>query len=90
MTPDQITALAAGGRAGLTDLQQAILTLLDQADDGLALREIRPRLVLDASKRQVRWALAVLKKRGLVVSMGRGQVARWNREIGRASCRERV
>ena len=68
-----------GDQTGLTDLQQAILALLDRADEGLALREIRARLVLDASERQVRWALAVLKKRGLVVSIGRGQVARWNK-----------
>ena len=55
---------------GLTRQQQAILALLDHANDGLALREIRARLEPEASERQVRWALAVLKKRGLVVSMG--------------------
>ena len=68
-----------GGQAGLTDLQQAILELLDRANEGLALREIRARLVLDASERQVRRALAVLRKQGLAVPTVRGSAARWNR-----------
>ena len=42
-----------GDQAGLTDLQQAILALLDRADEGLALREIRARLEPQASERQV-------------------------------------
>ena len=72
-----------GGQAGLTDLQQAILTLLDQADDGLALRKIRARLEPQASERQVQWALEVLRKRGLAVATGRGRVAQWKRVRGR-------
>ena len=68
---------------GLTKQQQAILALLDRAPDGLALREIRARLEPQASERQVRWALAVLRRQGLAVSTGRGRVARWRRGRGR-------
>ena len=68
---------------GLTKQQQAILALLDRAPDGLALREIRTRLEPQASERQVRWALAVLRKQGLAVSTGRGRVARWRHVRGR-------
>ena len=72
-----------GGQAGLTDLQQAILALLDRADEGLALREIRARLEPQASERQVQWALEVLRNRGLAVAAGRGRVAQWKRVRGR-------
>ncbi|MDE2741630.1 MAG: hypothetical protein OXI58_08585 [Gemmatimonadota bacterium] len=72
-----------GDQTGLTDLQQAILALLDQADNGLALREIRARLEPQASERQVQWALEVLRNRGLAVAAGRGRVAQWKRVRGR-------
>ena len=63
----------------LIERQEAILTLLDRAADGLALREICAQLVPRASERQVRRALAVLRGRGLAVSTGRGLAARWRR-----------
>ena len=66
-------------RRALIERQGAILTLLDQADDGLALREIRAQLALSASERQVKRALAALKTRGLAVSTGHGRAARWRR-----------
>ena len=66
-------------RRALIERQEAILALLDQADDGLALREIRAQLALSASERQVKRALAALKTRGLTVSAGHGRAARWRR-----------
>ena len=63
----------------LIERQEAILALLDRADDGLALREIRAQLALQASERQVKRALAALRNRGLAVSTGRGPAARWRR-----------
>ena len=63
----------------LLERQEAILALLDRADDGLALREIRAQLALYASERQVKRALTALKNRGLAVSTGRGPAARWRR-----------
>ncbi len=63
----------------LIERQEAILALLDRADDGLALREIRAQLALHASERQVKRALAALRNRGLAVSTGRGPAARWRR-----------
>ena len=74
----QIVPLRGGGH-GLIERQEAILTLLDRADDGLALREIRAQLTLHASERQVKRALAALRNRGLAVSTGRGPAARWRR-----------
>ena len=66
-------------RRALIERQGAILALLDEADDGLALREIRAQLALSASERQVKRALAALKTRGLAVSAGHGRAARWRR-----------
>ena len=66
----------------LIDRQEAILALLARADDGLTLREIRARLGPEASERQVRWALEVLRERGIVAPPGRGPAARWKRLQG--------
>ena len=59
------------------DLQEAILALLNRAVDGLALREIRAQLALHSRERQIRRALAALRKRGLALPSGRGRAARW-------------
>ena len=59
--------------------QDAILALLDDAEDGLALRENVAGLVTDASERQIKRALAGLRDRGLAKSTGRGPGARWRR-----------
>ncbi len=69
------------GRGGqdLLERQEAILILLDRAEDGLALRDIRAQLALHASERQVKRALAALRKRGLAMPTGRGPAARWRR-----------
>ena len=66
----------------LIERQEAILALLDRADDGLALREIRAHLALHASERQVKRALAALRNRGLTASTRRGPAARWRRVSG--------
>ena len=63
----------------IEEMSAEIQDLLDHAHDGLALREIRARLVLGASERQVKRALAVLRKQGLAVPTVRGSAARWNR-----------
>ena len=63
----------------LTDRQNAILALLEQADKGLSLREIHARLPLDITTRQVRRALAALRARGLALSTGPGPASRWTR-----------
>jgi len=66
-----------------TERQMAILTLLDQEDDGLSLREIHAQLPLDTTVRQVRRTLASLRARGLAASTGPGPAARWKRSRGR-------
>ena len=69
----------------LTDQQQAILALLNQTNEGLALREIRQRLDpyerLNpyVGNRQVQQDLATLKRFGLARVTGHGRGARWNR-----------
>ena len=57
--------------------QKMILTLLYRADGGLSLRDICTQLAPHTSKRQVIRTLEVLKRRGLIVSSGRGATARW-------------
>ena len=61
----------------LTDQQQAILALMQRADQALALREIRSLLGPPANGRRVREDLAILKTKGLALSEGRGWEARW-------------
>lgn len=66
-----------GSRA--SERQEAILSLLDRADDGLALREIRSHLGPHLDERRLREDLAILKNRGLIAAMGHGRGARWRR-----------
>ena len=66
-------------RSALVERQEAILAILDRADDGLTLREIRAQLIPQATERQVRRALAALRAR----STGRGPAAQWRRIHGR-------
>lgn len=65
------------GLDGLTELQRAIVDILDAAAAPLALREFRARLPDSISERQVRRALARLRNLGLIHSTGRGATARW-------------
>ena len=65
--------------SGSVEWQEAILVLLDRADDGLALREIRAQLGPQTNERRLREDLARLKDRGLVAVMGYGRGARWKR-----------
>ncbi len=59
--------------------QEAILALLERAEDGLALREIRALLGPQTNERRLREDLAILKNRGLVEPLGHGRGARWKR-----------
>ncbi len=67
-----------GKVADLTENQQAIVGLLHQGDQPLALREIRARLARPDIRR-LREDLASLKAKGLVATTGRGRGARWKR-----------
>lgn len=61
----------------VTERQQAILAILAERRQGLALREIRAALGPGASERQVREDLAILRTLGLADPFGRGRGARW-------------
>ena len=74
--PDRYVPPQRVGR-DLTERQQAILVLLDQADRGLALREIIAQLEPQVTQRQVREDLAILRTLTLVVASGHGRGARW-------------
>ena len=63
----------------VTERQQAILALLADAPDGLALREIVPSLAGSATERQIRDDLGILRVLGLTMSVGHGRGARWKR-----------
>jgi ATP-dependent DNA helicase RecG len=63
----------------LTERQQAILVVLHEAVNGLALREVHTRLVGQGTERQVREDLATLRMLGLAIPSGRGRGARWKR-----------
>ncbi|MYG80909.1 MAG: hypothetical protein F4187_03640 [Gemmatimonadetes bacterium] len=63
---------------GLSGRQRAILSLLNDAPDGLALREIVDLLGNgDDERRRVRSDLADLRAMGLAVAIGHGRGARW-------------
>lgn len=59
--------------------QKGVLALLEQASEGLTLREICSLLAPYASVRQVRRTLAALREQKLAVTTGRGPAARWLR-----------
>lgn len=61
----------------LSERQQRVLTMLSEADSGLALRDICARLAPNASERQVRKDLEALHVLGLAHSAGHGRGARW-------------
>ena len=63
----------------LTGRQRAIFEVLERSGDALALREIRSRLALRISERQLRRDLAALRDSGLVKIVGRSRQARWQR-----------
>jgi ATP-dependent DNA helicase RecG len=74
---DYVAPLPTGN--DLVERQRAILAVLDRAEGGLPLRELHARLSSQTSERQVRRALAELRKRGLAKSFGRGPASRWKR-----------
>jgi ATP-dependent DNA helicase RecG len=61
----------------LTERQQAILAVLHEAVNGLALREVHARFAGQGTERQVREDLATLRTLGLAISGGHGRGARW-------------
>ena len=68
------------GRAASADeRQEMILSLLDDADEGLARQDIHARLAPMASERQVKRDLEALRGHGLILSSGHGASARWRR-----------
>ena len=69
----------SGASTAPADRRDLILTLLDQADNGLTLREIRSRLDASVGERQVRRALEDLRDAGWVEPPGRGRWGRWRR-----------
>ena len=67
------------GGTSFEERQEEILALLERAQDGLTRAEIRARLGLAVSERQVRRVPEELKDRELIVSPGRGRSGRWKR-----------
>ena len=63
----------------VTERQRTILTLLAEAHDGIALRELIPQLDQAVAARQVREDLSTLRTLGLAISEGHGRGARWKR-----------
>jgi len=63
----------------VTERQRTILALLAEAHDGIALRELIPRLGQEVTARQVREDLSTLRTLGLAISEGHGRGARWKR-----------
>ena len=63
--------------SGLTEQQDAVLSLLRRSHHALALREIRALLGQQMNVRRVREDLAILKSKSLAESTGRGPGARW-------------
>ena len=61
----------------LTERQRTILSLINNAPAGLALREMYPHLEESVTRRQVQHDLDLLRSLNLVVLEGRGSGARW-------------
>lgn len=67
----------SGSETNPAQRKQVILALLNNADDGMARRDIIARLAPYANKRQVNRDLETLRERGLIASSGHGGSARW-------------
>jgi ATP-dependent DNA helicase RecG len=65
----------------VTERQRAILTLMDDAVAGIALRDVLAKLEIPASERQVRDDLAALRMLGLAQPIGHGRSARWRKVV---------
>ena len=63
----------------ITERQRIILSLLNYATRGLALREIVEMLPGDATERQVREDLTILRTLNLAAPSGHGRGSRWRR-----------
>ncbi len=61
----------------LTERQRLILVLINNATDGLALREMYPQLEEGVTRRQLQWDLEFLRSLNLIILEGRGPGARW-------------
>ena len=61
----------------LSERQRRVLTMLSEADSGVALKDICTQLAPNASERQVRKDLEALRVLGLAYSVGHGRGARW-------------
>ena len=66
-------------RQEVSERQRTILALLNESDEGLALREVAARLWKTATQRQVREDLTILRTLGLAACEGKGRGARWRR-----------
>lgn len=69
------TSLQVGRQ--ISERQSALLALLATSTPGLVLREIRSLLSLQATERQLRRDLEILRTAGLIVASGHGRGARW-------------
>jgi ATP-dependent DNA helicase RecG len=65
------------GVRDLTERQKAILVVLNEAVNGLALREVHSLLSGQGTERQMREDLAILRMLGLANSSGHGRGAKW-------------
>lgn len=63
----------------ITERQRAILSLLNDAPVGLALREVVAMIPGDATERQVREDLTILRTLNLATPSGHGRGSRWRR-----------
>ena len=68
-----------GSETNPAQRKQVILSLLNNAGDGMARRDIIARLAPYANQRQVTRDLETLRERGLIASSGHGGSARWKR-----------
>ena len=75
----QFVPQPVGSETSATHRKRVILALLNNADDGMARRDIIARLAPYAKQRQVTRDLETLRERGLITSSGHGGSARWKR-----------
>ena len=66
----------------LSERQRVILKFFNSVDEWVAVREVWDHLGRECNRRQVRYALSVLRELGLVTCEGKGSGARWRRSGG--------
>jgi hypothetical protein len=71
-----VTFMAPSEQAHAKTISERIQELLQQASEGLAVRELEEQLA-DVDRRKIKYELTKLNEQGLAKTIGKGAATRW-------------